>query len=242
MYMNIFDSWIVKTPIAHRGLHDEEIPENSLASFENAIRHNYAIELDLRMTSDGQVVVFHDDNLGRVTGSSGYVNKTKLEDLKKLKLGKSAETIPTLQETLELVAGRTPLVIEIKNMNKVGEMERAVWAILSKYAGEYCIQSFNPYSLEWFKIHAPQVKRGQLSCYFKKADIGLVKRAVLKRLLLNKVSDPNYIAYNVDDLPNKYVRKYKDLPLLAWCVRTLEQKEKAIKYADNIIFENVDPE
>ena len=240
--MNIFDSWLVKTPIAHRGLHNDDIPENSLASFENAIKHNYAIEIDLRMTSDGHVVVFHDDNLGRVTGSSGYVNKTKLEDIKKLRLSKSNETIPTLEETLELVAGRTPLLIEIKNMNKIGEMEKAVWSVLAKYRGEYCIQSFNPYTLEWFKEHAPQVKRGQLSCFFKKADIGAVRRYALKRLWLNKISEPNFIAYNIDDLPNKYVRKYRDLPLLAWCVRTLEQKEKAIKYADNIIFENIDPD
>lgn len=240
--MNIFDSWIVKTPIAHRGLHNEEIPENSLASFENAIKHNYAIEIDLRITSDGRIVVFHDDNLGRMTGSSGYVNKTKLEDIKKLRLGKSAESIPTLEETLELVAGRTPLLIELKNMNKIGEMEKAVWAILSKYPGEYCIQSFNPYTLEWFKNHAPQVKRGQLSCFFKGADIDAIKKYALKRLWLNKVSEPNFISYNIDDLPNKYVKKYRDLPLLAWCVRTIEQKEKALKYADNIIFENVDPE
>ena len=240
--MNIFDSWLVKTPIAHRGLHNDDIPENSLASFENAIKHNYAIEIDLRMTSDGHVVVFHDDNLGRVTGSSGYVNKTKLEDIKKLRLSKSNEKIPTLEETLELVAGRTPLLIEIKNMNKIGEMEKAVWSVLAKYRGEYCIQSFNPYTLEWFKEHAPQVKRGQLSCFFKKADIGAVRRYALKRLWLNKISEPNFIAYNIDDLPNKYVRKYRDLPLLAWCVRTLEQKEKAIKYADNIIFENIDPD
>lgn len=239
--MNIFDSWLVKTPIAHRGLHTDEIPENSLAAFENAIAHNYAIELDLRMTSDGTIVVFHDDNLGRMTGSSGYVNKTTISDIKKLRLNKTAHQIPTLEETLELVNGRTPLLIEIKNMNKMS-IEKNVWKVLSTYRGEYAIQSFNPYTLEWFKQNAPQVKRGQLSGFMKNADIGFLKRFALKRLWLNKVSDPNFIAYHVDDLPNRYVRKHKDLPLLAWCVRTIEQKERALKFADNLIFENIDPE
>lgn len=239
--MNIFDSWLVKTPIAHRGLHNEDIPENSLSAFENAIKNKYAIELDLRMTCDGEIVVFHDDNLGRMTGSSGYVNKTTLEDIKKLNLLNTAEKIPTLQETLDFVNGQVPLLIEIKNMNKVG-LEKKVWGILCRYNGEYAIQSFNPYTLEWFKEHAPHVKRGQLSSFFKNADIGLVKRIVLKKLWLNKISEPNFISYNIDDLPNRWVKKYRELPLLAWCVRTLEQKEKAVKFADNIIFEEIDPE
>ena len=239
--MNIFDSWLVKMPIAHRGLHNDEVPENSLASFENAIKHKYAIEIDLRMTSDGTVVVFHDDNLGRMTGSSGYVNKTTIEDLKKLRLAGTGEQIPTLKETLDFVAGRTPLLIEIKNMNKVG-IEKNVWEVLASYTGEYAIQSFNPYTLEWFKEHAPHVKRGQLSSFFRHADIGFTKRMALKKLWLNRVSEPNFIGYNIDDLPNRWVKKYRDLPLLAWCVRTIEQKEKAEKFADNIIFENIDPE
>lgn len=239
--MNIFDSWLVKTPIAHRGLHNDEIPENSLLSFENAIKNNYAIEIDLRITSDGEVVVFHDDKLGRMTGTSGYVNKTTLEDLKKLRLNGTGEQIPTFKETLDLVNGRTPLLIEIKNMNKVG-IEKKVWELLAGYEGEYAVQSFNPYTLEWFKEHAPKVKRGQLSSCFKNTEIGFLKRVALKRLWLNKISDPNFIAYNIDDLPNRWVRKYRDLPLLAWCVRTIEQKEKALRFADNIIFENIDPE
>ena len=239
--MNIFDSWIVKMPIAHRGLHNDELPENSLAAFENAIKNKYAIELDLRITSDGHVVVFHDDNLGRMTGSSGYVNKTTLEEIKKLRLLNTAEKIPTFKEVLDLVSGRTPLLIEIKNMNKVG-IEKNVWNILAKYDGEYAIQSFNPYTLEWFKNHAPHVKRGQLSSYFKNVDIGIIKKIALKKLWMNKISDPNFISYNIDDLPNRWVKKYRELPLLAWCVRTIEQKEKAFKIADNIIFEDIDPE
>ena len=239
--MNIFDSWIVKMPIAHRGLHNDELPENSLAAFENAINNKYAIELDLRITSDGHVVVFHDDNLGRMTGSSGYVNKTTLEEIKKLRLLNTAEKIPTFKEVLDLVSGRTPLLIEIKNMNKVG-IEKNVWNLLAKYDGEYAIQSFNPYTLEWFKNHAPHVKRGQLSSYFKNVDIGIIKKIALKKLWMNKISDPNFISYNIDDLPNRWVKKFRDLPLLAWCVRTIEQKEKAFKIADNIIFEDIDPE
>ena len=239
--MNIFDSWLVKTPIAHRGLHNEDIPENSLPAFENAIKHKFAIELDVRSTQDGAIVVFHDDNLGRMTGTSGYISKMNLDDIKKLRLLKTAEQIPTLKEVLELVAGRTPLLIEIKNMNKVG-LEKEVYKVLAGYSGEYAIQSFNPYSLEWFKEHAPQIKRGQLSGFLRGADVGFFKRIAIKKLWVNKVSEPNFISYDIDNLPNRYVKKCKNLPLLAWCVRTEGQKEKALKFADNIIFEAIDPE
>lgn len=239
--MDIFDSWIAKTPVAHRGLHNDKIPENSLASFKNAIKKGYAIELDLSLISDGTIVVFHDEKLVRMTGANGYLKKLTLEELKKLRLNGTKEQIPTFEETLKCVAGRVPLLIEIKNMNKVG-FEKDVWKILQGYKGEYAVQSFNPYSLEWFKLNAPQVKRGQLSCFFKREKINLVKRYVLKRMKLNNVSEPNFIAYDLKSMPNRYLKKYHDIPILAWTAKTEADLAKAQKLATNVIFSGIEPE
>ncbi|MEG1582016.1 MAG: glycerophosphodiester phosphodiesterase family protein [Clostridia bacterium] len=239
--MNIFESWIVRTPIAHRGLHREGVPENSLLAFEEAIQKGYAIELDVRQTKDGVLVVFHDDTLGRMTGKDGYISNSNYTDIKDIVLLKSNEKIPTFTETLKMIDGRTPLLIEIKNMNKVGTMEKDMLKELIKYKGEYAVQSFNPYSLEWFKNNAPYIKRGQLSSFFRGEVMGCLKKYALKRMLLNKkVSEPHFITYNINNLPNKYVKKYASLPLLAYTIRDEEQKVKAKKIADNLIFEKID--
>lgn len=239
--MNIFESWIVKQPIAHRGLHNEEFPELSLGSFKNAIDNGYAIEIDVRPLADGTIVVFHDDKLGRMTGADGYISQMKYEDIKDLHLAKTNERIPTLEETLKYVDGRTPLLIEIKNMNKVG-FEKNVWKLLSRYKGEYAVQSFNPYSLEWFKLNAPFVKRGQLASFFKNEDLNPIKKYALKRMLLNKkISEPHFIGYKTEDMPNRFVKKFSDLPILAWVVRDDEEYDRIKNHVDNIIFENITP-
>jgi len=239
--MNIFDSWLCTKYIAHRGLHDETNPENSIASFKKAIEKNYAIELDVRPLADGTVVVFHDETLGRMTGADGFISNYTYDDIKDLTLLKTKEHIPTLEQALTAIDGKTPVLIEIKNMDKVG-FEKNVWKVLSKYKGEYAVQSFNPYTLEWFKVNAPHVKRGQLASFFKNSDITFAKKFALKRMLLNKkVSEPNFIAYQVENLPNRYVKKYSDLPLLAWCVRSEDAYNKVKKHCDNIIFENFEP-
>lgn len=240
--MNIFESWLVTKPIAHRGLHDENCPELSLASFDKAIENNYAIELDVRALADGTIVVFHDETLGRMTGQDGYLANLKYEDIRDLRLGKSNEHIPTLSQALTRINGKTPILIEIKNMGKVGEVEKSVNKILSKYKGEFAVQSFNPYSLEWFKINAPHIRRGQLSSFMKNSGLSFFKRLALKRMSLNKkISEPNFISYCTTDLPNRYVKRFKDLPILAWCVRTDEEYARVKKHCDNIIFEKITP-
>ncbi len=244
--MNIFDTWLCNQFIAHRGLHDAESPENSKLAFKNAIDNNYAIELDVRPLADGTLVVFHDETLGRLTGKDGFISNFTYEDIKDLTLLKTNEHILTFKETLDFVDGKVPLLIEIKNSGKVG-FEKNVWKILSKYKGEYAIQSFNPYSLEWFKTNAPHVKRGQLASFFKGPefkgqDIGFIKRYALKRMLLNKkVSEPNFISYQGDNLPNRFVKKYSDLPVIAWGIKSQEAYNKVKKYCNNIIFENFTP-
>lgn len=238
--MDIKKSWLFSRPIAHRGLHGIDAPENSLAAFGKAIEAGFPIEIDVRPIDDGTVVVFHDDKLTRMTDLDGYVCNMTKSDLEKVKLRNSDERIPTFKEVLEFVDGRTPLLIEIKNDSTVGQLERDTLELLSSYKGEYAVQSFNPYSMEFFKKNAPQIPRGQLSCFFDKKDLGFFKRFVLKRLKMNKVYSPDFISYNHANLPNKYVTKTK-LPTLAWTVRSNAEMEKCLPYCDNIIFENFIP-
>ena len=238
--MDIRKSWIVRTPVAHRGFHSAEQPENSLGAFASAAENGFAIELDVRMIDDGTVVVFHDDSLTRMTNSDGYISNMKKEDLTDLKLLGTEYSIPTFEEVLTEIDGKTPILVEIKNDGKVGKLENRVMEILSGYKGNIALQSFNPYSLEYFEKHAPQYMRGQLSANFGKGDLPFWRRYLLKRLKLNKVSKPDFISYEASALPNPYVSATK-LPVLAWTIRSNGDMESVLPYCDNIIFEKFTP-
>lgn len=233
-------NFLIDKYIAHRGFHNAENPENTLGAFQRAIDNNYAIELDVQLLKDGTVVVVHDNKLSRLCGEDKYVSNCDYKEIKNLKVLNSSFTIPTFKEVLDLVDGKTPLLIEIKNTLKVGELESKTFELLKNYNGEYAIQSFNPYSLAWFKDNAPNVLRGQLSSFFKGENLSFIKKLLLKKLKLNKISNPNFISYNAENLPNKYCKRCK-LPVLAWTVRSQEQYLDVIKYCDNIIFENFVP-
>lgn len=240
--MELFNSWLVCDYISHRGLHTKELPENSLGAFQNSIINSYPIELDVQQISDGTIVVFHDSSLARMTKKDGYTKNLIKAELESYKLNNTDYQIPTLAEVLELVDGQVPLLIEIKNEGKVGSLEKATYELLKDYNGDFAIQSFNPYSLEWFKNNAPKIWRGQLSSYFKDINLPFTKKFALKRMLLNKkVSCPDFISYNVENLPNFYVNRFKKLPLLAWVVRSQTEYMKAVKHCDNIIFEGFEP-
>ena len=241
--MNLFNSWLVNKYIAHRGFHDETAPENSLKAFKNAIEHDYSIELDVHPLEDGTPIVFHDETLKRLTGEDGYITKVKnVEELKKFNLLNTKEKIPTLQEALDLINGQTPVFIEIKDQNINSTFEKNIYEVVKNYKGEFAVMSFNPYSLKWFKQNAPEIIRGQLSCLFKNEKLSFFKKFALKRMFLNKtVSQPQFIAYKYDEVPNKYIKKYKDLPLLVWCVPSQQEYMKVAKHCDNIFFENFEP-
>ena len=239
--MDIFKTWLVERCIAHRGLHNEVYPENSLGAFENAITNGYPIELDVHLTCDGTIVVFHDDTLSRMTQKDGYVKNLTKDALTNYHLANTEYTIPTIEEVLNLVKGQVPILIEIKNTSKVGELESKLLKILNEYNGEFAIQSFNPFVVEWFKNNAPNVLRGQLAGFFKGEKMSFIRKFALKRMLLNKKAKPDFISYDARNVPNRFVRKYKRLPLLVWCVRSQEEYMKVVKYCDNIIFENFEP-
>lgn len=240
--MEIFKSWLVERYIAHRGLHNDKYPENSIGAFINAIEHDYPIELDVHLLADGTVAVFHDAKLSRMTHKDGYIENLTKTELSDYHLDNTEYTIPTFEEVLKLVDGKVPLLIEIKNTGKVGDLESATYKLLKDYKGEYAVQSFNPFSMQWFYNNAPEVWRGQLAGYFKGEKLSWIRKFALKRMFLNKkVSHPNFISYDHRNIPNRFVKKYKNLPLIVWTVRKQEDYMKVVKYCDNIIFENFEP-
>jgi glycerophosphoryl diester phosphodiesterase len=240
--MSLYTSWLTKTPIAHRGLHNAALPELSLGAFQNAIDHGYPIEIDVRGIDDGTLIVFHDDKISRMTGVDGYACNLTKDDLARIRLGGTAYGIPTLDEVLALVHGQVPLLIEIKNAGTVGGLEKKLLERLLAYDGEYAVQSFNPYSLGYFADNANHILRGQLSAKVDKASgLSRIKRTALTRMWLNrKVSRPDFISYNAAELPNRFVSKQK-LPTLAWTVRSVAEQEAVAAHCDNIIFELFTP-
>jgi len=230
--------------IAHRGLHfkNELIPENSLGAFSRAIQHDIAIEFDVHITSDGNLVVFHDNNLKRITGIDKIVEDCTLEFLKELKLLNTTFKIPTLQDVLNLIDGKVPILIEIKNERKVGLLEEKLLETLKTYKGKYVIESFNPLSLLWFKKHAPNIIRGQLSSKDIDGVTSKFEKIVLENMLLNAFVKPDFIAYDIKYITNKLVKKCKreNRFLLGWTIRDNESLNKAKTFCDGLIFENID--
>jgi glycerophosphoryl diester phosphodiesterase len=237
--------WITERPIAHRGLHNTtDAPENSLAAFQKAIAANRPIELDVQLGPGDQVLVFHDTNFRRMTSVDRELQAVTPEELGALRLMGTAEKVPTLAEALALVRGRVPLLIEIKNEGGVGALEERVAAGLAGYSGAFAIQSFNPYSLGWFVRNAPHVPRGQLSGNFSdRPELGWLKRYLLKNLLLNFISLPHFVGYDIRAGDERSLRKLKarlSVPLVLWTVRSREQQDLCSRLAVNFIYEGLD--
>ena len=190
---------------AHRGLHkkDKTIPENSLAAFERASSYGYGIELDVQLSKDGQVVVFHDDTLNRVCGVDSRVDEKTYDELSKISLCGTTQTIPLFSEVLKTVRGRGPLIVELKNGKRNEELCEKTYALLEKYSGEYCIESFNPFIVRWFRKNAPEVIRGQLANPPKdyNGEVGPITAVILGNCLLNFLSRPQFIAYKITPKP-----------------------------------------
>ena len=234
--MNLYDSWLCTRPIAHRGYHNDRIPENSLAAFEHAAKNGYAAELDIQCLGDGTVVVFHDDNLLRMTGRDCRPKDLKKEDLEKLPLlqksgEKSDQLIPTLQETLALAKNhRLPLLIEIKSHSENGEDESRMLEILKDYDGEYAIMSFFPDSVRFFK--------GKLDVPFGCLTDAPDEEAWNKINFSKEYFD--FIDYHYSLLPNAWVDREK-CPVIVWTVRSQEVCDMISSRCENITFENFVP-
>ncbi len=233
-------AWLKRLPIAHRGLHNSRLPENSLAAFQKAVEGGYGIELDVQLSADCKVVVFHDYNLKRMTGLDREVRDLAWSRLKELHLAGTGHGIPLFTEVLALVDGQVPLLIEVKNEGHVGRLEQAVVEDLKSYSGQYAVQSFNPFVLRYFREHAPGIVRGQLSGTFKGENLAFIKIFLLKYLLLNFLSRPAFVSYATGALPQWFAGRLrrKGLYLLAWVVRDVNEYAQAVKIFDNVIFED----
>ena len=235
-------------PIAHRGMHGDGIPENSLSAFRAAIDAGYAIETDVRPARDGTLFLMHDDELPRMTGAEGLVSDSDPERLRGLRLSDTEEPVPLFPEFLELIGGRVPVLLEIKRA-PVSDSEaylRAIADALSDYSGAIAIQSFDPRYVKTFKRLRPDLPCGILAkgrygkAEFPSPFLYRTKSALLARLAFNRFVKPDFISYCFSDCPNRATEKFRKLRL-AWTVRTEEEAAYALRYCDNIIFERIRP-
>lgn len=225
--------WLTRIPIAHRGLHDNAagIIENSLSAFSAAMAAGYAIELDLRLSRDGEAMVFHDPALERLTEEKGAVASHAAKRLTALTLKGGTDRIPALPAVLDLVQGRVPLLLELKaEEGPIGALETRVADLLASYAGDVAIQSFNPEVIAWFRAHARPILRGLLA-------------RNLRDLLTPPIFASQFIAYDVTALPapGLSLARRMGLPVIAWTVKDERTWSIGAAHADNIIFEGIRP-
>lgn len=242
-----------KVMYAHRGLFDNgsEAPENSMPAFKKAVEAGFGIELDIQLSKDGIPVVFHDFTLKRVCGAEGRVSDYTFEELQRFRLCGSSERIPKFEDVLKLVDGRVPLIIEFK----IEFLDTAICPIadriLSEYRGLYCMESFNPLGLYWYRLNRREVARGQLADNFLKTDayknsVGKdrIMYFLLQNLLGNCLGRPDFIAYN-HMYPGKLSREILDkvfkIPMAAWTIKSEEALFRARKNFDIFIFDSFVP-
>lgn len=230
--------------IAHRGLFakDQSVPENSMAAFRLAADNGYGIELDVHITKDDKLAVFHDDTLDRMCGVPGKPEEKTYAELKELRLAGAEERIPLLSDVLELTRGREPIILEIKRGNRNARLCELVYAELRDYRGEICIESFDPFIVRWWKKNAPEFLRGQLSGTYRAMKEGTSGPAafILSRLFLNILSRPQFIAYGLCAKKPLSVRLCEAMGAMkvAWTSHDTE----AEKHNDTVIFEHYRPE
>jgi glycerophosphoryl diester phosphodiesterase len=244
-------AWLTARPIAHRGLHDATARrvENTLPAFEAAIAHGFAIECDVREAADHETVIFHDETLDRLTAASGAVSRKSLGELRAARFKAGDARIPTLEELLDLVDGRVPLVIEMKTAG--GEQDRLaaiVADVLSTYDGPVAVMSFDPGGLSVFRRLAPQLPRGIIVGDFTESDnpsLSAIARFSRRHLLAAPFLLPRFVACDRRRLPAAaplLLRQFLGLPLLVWTIRSAIEQRAARAWADQIIFEGFDPD
>ena len=227
---------------AHRGLHGDGKAENSMSAFRAAKEAGYGIELDVRLSGDGELVVFHDPSLKRVCGIDSLVIDHSKEELAAMSLSGTADGIPTLREVLELIDGAVPLLIEIKMEGEEHGVAEALAEIVCDYRGDYIVESFNPFALRTFRKIMPEVPRGILSSLFSEPKYrGKPTYFILRNMLLNFLHRPDFIAYEKNGrscAPLRLIRKKWSTPLFAWTVRSEEEEAKTVSDGfDTVIFE-----
>lgn len=239
--------WLLETPIAHRGLHDlsSGVPENSLAAFERAVEREVPVEFDVHLTADGVPVVIHDIELERLTGTVGTVTAVSSDELTARTILGTDHRVPTLEEVLGVLDGRVGAMVELKNYTRdAGPLETATWEVLRSYDGPFCVASFNPRTVAWFRVNAAHVPRGQTASRLDDVEeLPRWLRPALRAMVGNPMTGPDFLSYELQGLPNWAVDYWRrqGLPLITWTVRTPFDVVKARAVADNFIYEGVVP-
>lgn len=231
---------------AHRGLWGDGVPENSIPAFARAADAGYGIELDVQLSSDGDVVVFHDYDLTRMCGDDVKLSSLRGAELSWRQLGGTQYTIPLLTDVLATVKGRVPLLIELKGETSDTSLCEALSRILGHYDGKVCVESFNPYLLGWFRKHSPRVARGVLYTDFLKHGTKSARNNfLLASMLTNCISRPDFIAADggcLNSLPVKLMTGMHKLPVFVWTVRDADSLARYRAKRRNCIFEGFEPE
>ena len=228
---------------AHRGIYGGSVAENSLTAFRIAKEKGYGIELDVRLTRDGEAVVFHDGDLKRMTGEEGEVSERDYSELKDMRLSGTEDRIPLFSEVLDLIDGSVPLLIELKEEAGSYAVTEKTLEILENYKGEYIIESFNPLSLKLIRKKRPEVLRGFLALnYMKEGKHTGILYFLLQCFLFNVVSRPDFISYEhtgYKSIPLRLCRSVFGAISFAWTVTSIEEERAAYEHKfDTVIFEN----
>ena len=236
-----------KKYIAHRGLfNNEDIPENSLSAFAKAVENDYGIELDVQLTTDDQLVVFHDESLLRMTGVDKLLRNCSYEELQKCRLLNTEEKIPLLSEVLKVLRSDTPLIIEIKPEGRYIETTKKAVEMMRDYDGLYNMESFNPAVVRYLRMNEPQIIRGQLSYDYLKsrADLPFHIKVLMSYLLMNFYTRPDYIAYDCkycDNLSFLLASKLYKAECVAWTVKSQEELDRIKHLYRCFIFDSFIP-
>lgn len=237
----------LRRTFAHRGLYasDQSVPENSLPAFRAAVEAGYGVELDVQLTRDNVLVVFHDDDLKRACGVDAPVNAYTFDELQAFPLFGTSERIPTFRDVLRVIDGKIPMIVELKSAgDRVKNCEETL-AHLTDYAGDFCVESFHPAIVRWFYKHAPHILRGQLSEAYRYSHQHLPWYVSfgMSRLLSNFLTRPQFIAYGVGEKP-VLVRICERLGAMrvCWTARTEAQHAELIQKNDAVIFERYRPD
>ena len=233
---------------AHRGLHNIKagVPENSMKAFALAVEQGYGIELDVHLSKDGRLVVEHDDTLTRTTGDPRKIEDCNWEEIQALTLENTTQTLPLLTDVLDLVDGRVPLLVEMKAVGgNMQALAREVARVMGDYKGPYCVESFEPRALYWLGKADPTVFRGQLAGHVRKdgAKVSPLIDFLLRNLLVNVISRPDFVAYDYRDRHNLSFRLCRSLfrpPLFFWTVRSVEGANISAAAKATPIFEGLD--
>lgn len=236
-----------RVKFAHRGLHDDSLPENSIAAFRAAKEAGFGVELDIQLTADKQVVVFHDADLTRMCGVAKRIDSLTYDELQQYTLKDSNQRIPLLRDVL-IALGSTPVLCEVKGYGPVSDCSlcAAAYPLLQNYAGPLCVESFNPFIIRWFRRNHPDMIRGILSMkYDNESGVTQIQQLLLTALLTNFLTHPDFIAFRHTDhrvLSLRVCRALFRTKTFAWTIRSQVEQDNARRYFDTVIFEKYIPE